>query len=639
MKKLMLDSPGKRILVLGDEAIVRGALEAGVNFVTTYPGAPASEVADAFADIVKEIPEIYFEYSTNEAIATGSAFGGAWSGANALVCFKMLGLNVAADYMQCATYAGTKPGGLVIAHAGDPGLISSTNEADNRDIFRHMGIPIFEPSSIQEAKDFTKEAFPVSKKYDLPVAINFNTRLAHSMGDIELGPLAPIGGKGRFKPDKTKYLQGSMIGLQNHKRLFKRLKKVTKYAAKSPLNKIIPGDSKIGVIAGGMSFGYVLEALDACGLEDIPIFRPGIQFPLDAKQVLDFCNDLESVVIVEELEPFLEDYVKQIAFDGGLKFKIYGKNTFPRVDEFSPDIVIKGIMKAIEGAKPKYDLDSILKMHGRVKSQVTARMPTFCAGCPHRATAYALKKAIEGKDVVVGADIGCYALTITPPTSLGDWLICMSSGAGIGQGISHRDDRPIFTFMGDSTFFHTGMQAVLNAVYTQANLTVIIMDNRWTALTGHQPLPHTGVNSLGEPFNPIKIADVCRAFGVKYIRVVDAYNIKTLENVFRQCLKVKGPKVVISSRECNIQVDRRERREEARGIVKPVKSYYRIIPERCQQCDECLLIFGCVAIRVGIDEDGNKYYYIEDAKCTNCGVCKEVCPNSAIVEADIITNI
>ncbi|MHA1378945.1 MAG: thiamine pyrophosphate-dependent enzyme [Candidatus Helarchaeota archaeon] len=637
MKKLMLDSPGKRILSLGDEAIVRGALEAGVNFVTTYPGAPASEVADTFAEIVKEIPEIYFEYSTNEYVAAGSAFGGAWSGANSLVCFKMLGLNVAADYMQCATYAGTKPGALVIAHAGDPGLISSTNEADNRDVFRHMGIPIFEPSSIQELKDFTKEAFPVSKKQDLPIAINFNTRIAHSMGDIELGPLVPIAGKGRFKPDKTKFLLGAMIGLQNHKRLFKRLKKVTKYAAKSPFNKIIPGDSKIGVIAGGMSFGYVLEALDACGLHDVPIFRPGIQFPLDAKQVLDFCNDLEKVVIVEEMEPFLENYVKQIAFDGGLKFQVFGKNVFPRVDEFSPDVVIKGIMKALENVKSKYDIEDILKRHSKIKSAVTTRLPTFCAGCPHRATAYALKKATEGLDVVIGADIGCNALVAT--YGMGDWMVCMSSGLGIGAGIAHRDDRPIFAFMGDSTFFHTGMQPLLNAVYTQANITLIIMDNRWTAMTGHQPLPHTGVNSLGEPFDPIKIADICRAFGVKFIRVVDAYNIKTLEAVYRQCLKVKGPKVVISTRECNIQVDRRERREAARGIVKPVKSYYRIIPERCQQCDECLMVFGCVAIRVGFDESGTKYYYIEDAKCTNCGVCKEVCPNSAIVEADVITRV
>ncbi len=634
MKRIMLDSPGKRILVLGDEAIVRGALEAGCNYVTTYPGAPASEVADAYAEVVKEIPEIYFEYSTNEAMAAGSAFGGAWSGANALVCFKMLGLNVAADYMQCATYGGTKPGALVIAHAGDPGLISSTNEADNRDVFRHMGIPIFEPSSIQELKDFTKEAFPVSKKNDIPITINFNTRIAHSMGDIELGPLGVIEGKGKFKPDKTRFLLGAMIGLQNHKRLFKRHKKIKKYAAKSPFNKIIPGDSKIGVIAGGMSFGYALEALNACDLNDVPIFRPGIQFPLDEEQVLNFCNDLETVIVLEEMEPFLENYIKQIAFDGGLKFKVFGKDVFPRVDEFSPDIVIKGIMKAVEGVKSRYDIDSISKMHGKVRGSLVTRLPTFCAGCPHRATAYALRKATEGKDVIIGADIGCNALVTT--YGMGEWMVCMSSGLGIGQGIAHRDDRPVFTFMGDSTFFHTGMQALLNAVYTQANITLIIMDNRWTSMTGHQPLPHSGVNSLGEPFDPIKIADICRAFGVKFIRVVDAYNIKTLERVYRQTFNVKGPKVIISSRECNIQVDRREKREAARGIIKPLQSYYRIIPERCQQCDECLLIFGCVAIRVGFDENGEKYYYIEDAKCTNCGVCKDVCPNSAIVEADIL---
>lgn len=498
-----------------------------------------------------------------------------------------------------------------------------------------MEFPFFEPSSIQEAKDFTKEAFIQSKQWDLPVMINFNARIAHSMGDMELGPLSQITGTGKFKADKTKYLCGAMIGLENHKRLLKRLNKVAKYSETSPFNKIVPGDAKTGVITGGISYGYVLEALDACGLDDIPVLRLGIQFPLAEKMVLDFCNNLEKVIVVEEMEPFLEDSIKQIAFEGGLKFEIFGKNTFPRVNEFSPDIVLDGIGKILN-VKPKIDVESIVKSHKKIASQMPARMPSFCAGCPHRATAYALKKAIEGKDVVVGADIGCYALVITPPLSVGDWLICMSSGAGIGQGIAHRIDQPVFTFMGDSTFFHTGMQAVLNAVYTSANITVIIMDNRWTALTGHQPCPHTGVNSLGEPFDPIKIAEVCKALGVKYIRVVDAYNIKTLENVFRQCLKVKGTKVVIATRECNIQVDRREKQEKARGIERKEYSYYRIIPERCQQCDECLLIFGCVAIRQEIDEKGDKYYFIEDAKCTNCGVCKAVCPNNAIVEADIL---
>ncbi|NHI91415.1 MAG: hypothetical protein EAX96_02860 [Candidatus Lokiarchaeota archaeon] len=648
MKNLMLDSPGKRILVLGDEAIVRGGLEAGANFITTYPGAPASEVADTFRDIAKEMPDIYFEYSMNEAVATNVAFGGAWGGANAVVCFKMLGLNIAADIIQCANYAGPGPGSLVVVHAGDPGLISSTNEADNRDMARHMGMPIFEPSGIQEAKDFTKYAVQMSKKWDLAVMLNFNTRLAHSMGDIELGPLISGGPSiGKFKKDKTKYLQGAMIALQNHNRLIKRIKKAGKWAEKDEfkMNKIIHGSesAKIGVITGGMSYGYVLEALDMLNLTDLPVLRIGIQNPVPDETIINFCNNLEKVIVVEELDPYLENEVKRVAFDAGQKFEIYGKNwykgPFKAVDEFSPDDVVKGIMKVIPEAKPKFDITEIEKKTKGLVGALGQRLAAYCAGCPHRSTVYALKKVLmeEGIELkaVVGDDIGCYALATIPPLALADWLVCMSSGLGIGQGVAHRvdtDEQPVFAYMGDSTFFHSGMPTLLNAVYSQANITLIIMDNRWTALTGHQPLPHTGINSMGEVVeDTVSIPKICRAFGVKYVKQIDSYENKALQRIFRDCLKIKGPKVVISSHECNIQVERRRQRALRGGYIEPEVYNYQIIPERCLKCNECLKVFGCVAIRVEKDEKGEDYYFIEDAKCTQCGVCTQVCPNGSIV--------
>ncbi|MHA1144687.1 MAG: thiamine pyrophosphate-dependent enzyme [Candidatus Helarchaeota archaeon] len=654
MKKLMLDAPGKRILTLGDEAIVRGGLEAGVNFVTTYPGAPASEVADAFMEVSKEIPEIYFEYSANEAVASACAWGGAWGGANSIVCFKMLGLNVAADIVQCSNYAGTKPGSLVIVHAGDPGLISSTNEADNRDIARHMGLPIFEPSGIQEAKDFMIHAVAMSKKWDLAVLFNFNTRLAHSMGDIELGSLEALSNVspvGKFKSAKSRYIQAQAIGLENHRRLHKRLKKAKKWAEKNEagLNKIVPGaeSAKVGIITGGMSYGYVLEACNLLELDDIPILRLGIQFPIAEKTVVDFSSNLDKIIVVEEMDPFLEDSIKRVLFDAGIKLEIYGKDIYKRgvlpiSGEFNHDIVTKAIMKVLPDAKPKIDISTITNKYSKVKGGLAQRMASFCAGCPHRATVYALKKTLNDAGIsdkaVIGDDIGCYALAAAPPLSMGDYLICMSSGVGIGQGLAHRintSDQPIFAFIGDSTFFHSGMPALLNAIYSNADITLIIMDNRWTALTGHQPLPHTGVNSLGEEMDPIKLYDICRSMGVKYIKVVDAYRIKTLQKVFLDCLnpKNKGPKVVISTRECNIQVDRRRRRAK---LPEEIEFRYQIIPERCERCDECTKVFGCVAIRQDKDENGVEYYYIEEAKCTNCGVCKDVCPNGAIVETVLI---
>lgn len=656
MTNLMLDAPGKRILTLGDEAIVRGGLEAGVNFVTTYPGAPASEVADAFMEVSKEIPEIYFEYSANEAVASACAWGGAWGGANAIVCYKMLGLNVAADIVQCSNYAGTKPGSLVIVHAGDPGLISSTNEADNRAIAKNMGLPIFEPSGIQEAKDFMIYAAQMSKKWDLAVMFNFNTRLAHSMGDIELGSLEALSKElpvGKFKSAKSRYIQAQAIGLENHRRLHKRLKKAKKWITKNELgiNKIVPGaeGAKTGIITGGMSYGYVLEACNMLGFDDIPILRLGMQFPLADETVINFCSNLEKVIVVEELNPFLEDSVKRVCFDAGLKFEIFGKQiyqrgVFPISGEFNHDIVTKGFMKILPDSKPKIDISGITAKYNTVKGGLAQRLASYCAGCPHRATVYSLKKTLidagMADKAVIGDDIGCYALAAAPPLSMGDYLICMSSGIGIGQGLAHRintSEQPVFALIGDSTFFHSGMPMLLNAVYNDADVTLIIMDNRWTALTGHQPLPHTGINSLGEEMDPIKITDICRAFGVKFIRVVDPYQIKALQNVFLECLnpRRKGPKVVIATRECNIQVDRRTRRA---GPQK-IEYRYQIIPERCERCDECIKVFGCVAIRQDKDEEGNDFYYIEEAKCTNCGVCKAVCPNGSIVETVLIKNM
>ncbi|MHC1592370.1 MAG: thiamine pyrophosphate-dependent enzyme, partial [Candidatus Helarchaeales archaeon] len=534
------------------------------------------------------------------------------------------------------------------------GLISSTNEADNRDVARHMGLPIFEPSGIQEAKDFMITAVQMSKKWDLAVLFNFNTRLAHSKGDIELGSLdalSKISPVGKFKSAKSRYIQAQAIGLENHRRLHKRLKKAKKWAEKNEagLNKLVPGaeNARVGIITGGMSYGYVLEACEMLGLNDVPILRLGIQFPLADKMVVDFSSNLEKLIIVEEMDPFLEDSVKRALFDAGVKLEIYGKEiydrgVFPISGEFNHDIVTSCIQKILPDVKSKVDLTAINSKYASVKSSLAQRMASFCAGCPHRATVYALKKTLVDAGIadkaVIGDDIGCYALAAAPPLSMGDYLICMSSGLGIGQGIAHRintSEQPVFAFIGDSTFFHSGMPSLLNAVYTNADITLIILDNRWTALTGHQPLPHTGVNSLGEPFDPIKLYDICKALGVKFVKVVDAYRIKTLQNVFRECLnpKNKGPKVVISTRECNIQVDRRRRR----GLIPEDVIYkYQIIPERCERCDECVKVFGCVAIRQGKDENGDDYYYIEEAKCTNCGVCKDVCPNGAIVETVLI---
>ncbi|MHA1649253.1 MAG: thiamine pyrophosphate-dependent enzyme, partial [Candidatus Helarchaeota archaeon] len=356
--------------------------------------------------------------------------------------------------------------------------------------------------------------------------------------------------------------------------------------------------------------------------------------PLSPPEIIKFVKDhnLEKLIIVEELLGFLENEVKEILFDAGIQVELHGKDTFPAAGELNVDEVQKGLAQIL-GIELGDRFKTILKRAQRARSQIPPREPTFCPGCPHRATYYAMKKATGGVGVF-GGDIGCNTLGIRSPFAIVDWVICMGAGIGIAQGIAHKSNQNVFAFIGDGTFFHSGMTGVLNAIYNDANMMLIIMENHWVGMTGHQPTPSTGLSSNREPITPVQIKDVVKAFGCKWVRTVDPYHTLQLIETIKDGLKRKGFRVLIADQECSVQSDRRFRRllREKKGRIP--RTYYQIDPERCQKCKECLEKLACPAILIK-EENGEEIIYIEEPRCTHCGVCYEICPNAGITKTEV----
>lgn len=632
---MLVDEPGARVLVIGNEAITRAAIEAGVGYSSTYPGTPASEIGDTLSVLAKDIPNFYFEYSINEAAAIEGAAGASWIGIRSLCTMKHVGLNVASDALHTIAQSGTsKNGGLVIICASDPGVYSSQSEQDDRWFSYHTNVPILEPSNVQEAYDYLHKAFEISETYDVPVLLYPSSRVCHSMGVIKLGEIKPAKDKGEFRSAVSRFVNAQIVSIQNKKNLEKNIKKIRKRMDRVAVNRILEGTSTTGIITSGVSFGYVLEALDLLGIYDIPILKLGLIYPLSPDEVQNFVKDhkLEKLIIVEELLGFLENEVKETLYDGGIVVELHGKDTFNFFGELNVDLVMEGLAGVLDvdlGDRFK----TIMKKAQKARSQIPPREPTFCPGCPHRATFYAMKKATNGEGVF-GGDIGCNTLGIRSPFSLVDWVVCMGAGVGIAQGISHKSDQNVFAFIGDGTFFHSGMTGVLNAVYNDANMMLIIMENHWVGMTGHQPTPSTGISSLRQPQEPVEIQDIVKAFGCKWVRTVDPYNTIRLIETIKDGMKRKGFRILISDQECSVQSDRRFKRllRETEGKIPRV--YYQIDPERCQKCKECLQKLACPAILLK-EVDGEEIIYIEEPRCTQCGVCYEICPNAGITKTEV----
>jgi len=601
-------------LLTGNEAIARGAYETGVTVAIAYPGTPSTEILENIC----HYKEIYSQWSVNEKVAVEIASGASIAGARALVAMKHVGLNVAADPFMTLAYTGIN-GGLVIVSADDPGMHSSQNEQDNRYYSRFSKVPMLEPSDSQEAKTFTIKSFDISEKFDIPVLLRTTTRISHSRSLVEMGK--------RIKPEKReyekncrKYVMIPAFGRIRHKELLKKWDELIKFAYRSDLNRIYaPGSGRkkvgsVGIITSGICFQYAREIFS-----NIPILKLGITNPLSQRAIKKFAEGKRLLVVIEELEPFLQEQIQQM--NPGAE--VLGKEYFPQSGELSLEIV-ENLYNQLFGANlisgPYYkhigtagdkNNSSDRKVKKSAADDIPQRPPVLCAGCPHRPVFYILKKL---KLKVMG-DIGCYTLSVLPPLSSLDSCLCM--GAGIGQALGMEKADPkikgnVVSVIGDSTFFHSGITPLVDSIYNKGSGVIIVLDNGITAMTGRQVHPGTGRTLMGEQTVEIKPEEIAKAAGVRNIKVVDPYDISLLEKVIRNELKKDELSFIVARQKCVLL---------EKGKVR-ISIY--IDEDECRECGRCLE-FGCPAIEFR----GNKYS-INELACTGCMVCMSVCRENAI---------
>lgn len=614
MDRVLDSPPGAKVLLLGNEAIARGALEAGIAVATTYPGTPASEIGDALARVAKEAG-IYFEYSTNEMVATEFAIGAAASGVRALVSMKHVGLNVASDALMTFAYTGTR-GGFVLVTADDPSCHSSQNEQDNRYYALLGGIPLLEPSSPQECYEMTKEAFALSERLELPVIVRTTTRVSHVRGPVVVGEVVHGPKKKEFVKDPKRFVTVPAVARARHLVLLDRLRDAEKMADESPFNKLMRiGDGgKIGIITASAAYNYAMDAARTEGIH-ADVLKLGFSHPFPKELVARFLRLHETVVIVEELEPILESSVRAVAQHEGIGTKILGKadDLFPRTYEFDQAIVASGLLRAL-GTGPDQTPAP------RAESpDLPVRPPVLCAGCPHSATYFAVNKATNRK-AIFASDIGCYTLGVAPPYNAADLLVCMGSSVGTAGGLAKVNDQPVVAFIGDSTFFHAGIPGLINAVHHGHRFLLMILDNRTTAMTGHQPHPGSDRGPSCCDITPVSIEDVVRGCGVKWLKVVDPYDVKLTTETVKDALTQEGVSVIIARRECALIAKR-----DKEGAISKKQT---IDQEVCKKCRTCVDKFQCPAI-----SSQDKVQTIDEALCAGCEVCAQVCPYKAIKEA------
>jgi indolepyruvate ferredoxin oxidoreductase alpha subunit len=610
-------STQNRALLLGNEAIARGILEAGVGIVTTYPGTPASEIGDSLSTVAKQAG-LYMEYSVNELVAVEVAAGAANCGVKSMTAMKHVGLNVAADALMTLAYVGVK-GGYLIVTADDPACYSSQNEQDNRYYALLSNLPCLEPSSPQEAKDMAIAAIELSEKLKLPVLMRTTTRINHTRGPVALGKIRKPSLKGIFARDVKRKVMIPANARLMHAELLEKMEKAKEMSENSRFNLVVRREKgEIGIISSSSAYNYAAEALALLDL-DADVLKLGMTHPLPEKTIEQFLTAYRKIIIVEELEPYLEIQLKALAKDCAPNVEIYGKTVehyFSRKGELSTREVATSLAK-IAGRRLAIDFERIDERYIGITEGLPSRPPILCAGCPHRASFYVINKV--GKDeAVYPTDIGCYALGIAPPLSVGDLLICMGSSVSTAQGISRVTGRNTIAIMGDSTFFHAAIPGLTNAVYNNSKITLVVLDNATTAMTGHQPHPGTGITGLGDHSEKVHIEKVAEGCGVKYVKVVDPFKTKEATRILEQALQQSGPSVVIFRAPCVLEVARKRRR--AGAEITPFK-----ITDKCTNCMACVALLGCPALGVEDSEVS-----IDESLCTACGLCASLCPFKCI---------
>lgn len=591
--------------LMGNEAIAMGAIAAGVNVVAGYPGTPSTEVLETIAK--RRTEDIYVEWSVNEKVALELGAGAAYSGARVLVTMKQVGLNVAADPLMSLEYIGVK-GGLVILVADDPGPISSQTEQDTRTFAAFAKVPCFDPSSVQEAYEMVQEAFAYSEKYHTPVFLRPTTRVCHGYAAVEIKEKEqyekhqPDG----FVRDTKRWVIFPRISYQNHLKIEERNVQISEDFSSYHRNTITEAkEAKKGIVASGVSFTYVTETLK--DIENVRLLKVGTPFPFPERLAVEFLSGLEEVLCVEELDPVLEREMLRICGKYHLSVNIYGK--------MSHHITQAGENTRLSVKQSIYDfLGMEMKMQNVLADAppLPVRPPVLCAGCPHRASFYAVKRAMNGKKSVFCGDIGCYTLGNAMPLDMVDTCLCMGAGINIAQGIGKIEpDTTCFAFVGDSTFFASAITGIVNAVYNQANLTVVILDNSTTAMTGHQPHPGTGHTMMGEIVQKINIEAVLRGIGLEVVETVNPLELDRAIQVVKETASRPGVKAIIFKSPCI-------------AVTKPNHAL-QVKEDACIQCKKCIRELGCPAI---ILKDGQ--VKIDPSLCTGCGLCSQVCPVHAI---------
>lgn len=594
-------------LLSGNEAMALGAYHAGIAVATAYPGTPSTEILESIA----RMKGVYAEWSTNEKVALEVGMGAAYGGVRALVSMKHVGLNVAADPFFAASTTGIV-GGLVVVSCDDPGEHSSQGEQDNRHFARFAKVPMLEPTDSQEAYDLMYLAFGISEEFDTPVLFRATTRLSHCKTVVEVSREREADTRRpSFTRAPQKYVMVPSNARVRRHAMEQRIEKLKSYFEDFPHNQMLLADRKLGVISCGVAYQYAREVF-----KDASHLKLTTLYPLPAKLIRKFASEVERVIVIEELDPYIEDEVHRLGIDGA------GKDFIPIIGELNPEIVEDGAIKAgLIPAPPKAP-----QISQTAPPQVPARRPQLCAGCPHVAAEYVLRKlgfksAVAGKELgedelIVTSDIGCYTLGVYPPLAALDTCACM--GASIGQALGLKKagvPNKIVAVLGDSTFMHSGITGLIDVVYNQGDVTVIILDNETTAMTGHQGHPGTGVSARGEKTRKVELEPLVRGIGIEDVNVVSAFDVATLESTIKRCIANSEPSVIIARGACQL-------------AVRAKSTPYHVDADLCAGCFDCMDL-GCPALFTSGD-----VVRIDAEACAGCGVCAQVCVQEAIAKVE-----
>ncbi len=573
-----------KTLMLGNEAVARGLYEAGCSFVSSYPGTPSTEITECVA----KYDEVYAEWAPNEKVALEAAFGASVRGKRSFCAMKHVGLNVAADPLFTISYTGVNAG-LIIGVADDAGMHSSQNEQDSRHYARAAKIPMLEPSDSAEALAFAKLAYELSEQFDTAVLMKMCTRVSHSQSVVETGERV-VPEQKKYEKDPAKYIMMPVNAKRRHPVVEERTKALTAWAETAEINRIEPGQEKsLGIITSSTCYQYVKEAFG----DTYPVLKLGMIWPMPKQKIKDFAATVDKLVVVEELDGFIETHCRNLGLS------VSGKELFTEIGELSQDVVKEKLGQAVQTGET-------------LSEEIPARPPVMCAGCPHRSLFYVLKKL----NLTVLGDIGCYTLGAVAPLNAIDTTICMGASVSGLHGFVKAGDEECagktVAVIGDSTFIHSGVTGLINIAYNESNSTVIILDNSITGMTGHQQNPTTGYNLKGDPCTKIDLESLCHAVGIKRVKVVDPYDMETCQTVIKEELAAKEPSVIISRRPC--------------ALLKYVKHPGPICsdPEKCKGCKACMNI-GCPAISM---VDGKAV--IDETLCVGCGVCEQLCKFGAL---------